>query len=273
MELLEEDVIDFMKMLDIRITSSSSNFTYEEAELLASVQPNIEAVKRDILARLSYELVRRINYLFGARNLVSFVTLNKEQLMVLGSAIASKSDFFSIVGIAGSGKSKVLKLLYAYYYTIIEDDVMIMAPTGVAAMNIGGVTVDNYFGGYKSARLTNKLYSVLQEKHQSSYANAKGSNCYNYTASMLLEDCNYCYVNVEDVQVLRTLPDVTIVDESGMLDMVSIVKLMSSVPPGGKIYFFGDPYQLEPFYDRYYTAIKRYNFQDFVNVYKWDNEE
>lgn len=69
------------------------------------------------------------------------IKLNDDQLKVFNKINTSRNPFF-ITGGAGTGKSTLLK----YLVRNTEKKVAVLAPTGIAALNIEGQTIHSFFG-------------------------------------------------------------------------------------------------------------------------------
>ena len=73
------------------------------------------------------------------------VALSGEQALVLGLILAGESVFFT--GAAGTGKSLILRVLSdVIHRQRRSEEVFFTAPTGIAAVNVGGVTVHSFSG-------------------------------------------------------------------------------------------------------------------------------
>lgn len=155
--------------------------------------------------------------------------------------IINKRDRITVVeGIAGSGKSHILTLLDEYLTnnpsaTHIEELCVgncvqghaKLAPTGIAAVNVGGITIDRFLGGYKHVNNVQKIYASLEVSH----------------GDLTLQ-------GIYDRMFNSDLPENRIaslvVDEGFMVPYVNLCFLMKFIPECGRIFFFGDPYQLLP---------------------------
>ena len=138
--------------------------------------------------------------------------LNDEQNLILEKILKSKGPIF-VTGQAGTGKSRVLEA----YVQKLTSNYAVLAPTGIAALTVGGVTIHSFFRFPKS---------LLQAS------------------------------DVEAQEKLKYL-DTLIIDEISMVgpDVMECINLAlkksrnSSAPFGGvKIVMFGDLFQLQPVY-------------------------
>jgi ATP-dependent exoDNAse (exonuclease V) alpha subunit len=148
---------------------------------------------------------------------VDIVNLSEEQ-QKLFEYIESTDAHVFVTGRAGTGKSTLL----SYFIENTEKTVAVVAPTGVAALNVGGTTIHSLFG-FPFGILGN----VDLSKHMRRYTR----------------------------EVLSAI-DVLVIDEVSMvnadiMDAISrsmgIARGKRKVPFGGaQVIMFGDPYQLAP---------------------------
>ena len=145
------------------------------------------------------------------------VTLSVEQQNLFDYIEQSENNIF-ITGRAGTGKSTLL----SYLVENTKKNVAVCAPTGVAALNVGGVTIHSLFG---------------------------------FPFGILAEQDLARHMNKRTREVLAAL-DVLIIDEVSMvnadlMDAISramgIARGRRKLPFGGaQVVMFGDPYQLSP---------------------------
>jgi hypothetical protein len=159
-----------------------------------------------------------------------------------------------IIGPAGCGKSHLIKQIRS-----MRDDIITVAPSGIAALNIGGFTIQSYFGITPYTYTTNEKTIRINNRRK-------------------IEDILRCQILlIDEISMVRC----------EILDIVDY-KLRyirkNSLPFGGlKLLFIGDPFQMEPvvqnfekcYLDRYYPENKGdYNFynarvlttNDFFNI-------
>ena len=67
------------------------------------------------------------------------VTLNAEQQNALNAMLSGKNCF--LTGEAGTGKSTVLR----EFLRQTDKNAVVVAPTGIAAINVSGVTIHSFF--------------------------------------------------------------------------------------------------------------------------------
>jgi len=162
---------------------------------------------------------------------MSKIELNTQFRMAL-DLMENGSDSLFITGRAGTGKSTLL----TYFKKTTKQNIVILAPTGVAAVNIGGATIHSFFQ-FKP--------DVTMEKAWAKGAGAKKTKLY------------------------RAL-DIIVIDEISMVraDLLDCVDAFmrrvcgTSAPFGGKrVIFFGDLYQLPPVVTRDDQEIFRTRYE------------
>jgi len=155
--------------------------------------------------------------------------LGDEQLSAFNLLENTKRNFF-ITGRAGTGKSVLLR----HFVRHTSKKVIVLAPTGVAAINVHGQTLHSFFAFD---------HSVL--------------------------DPNNVWINVETAQILRNI-DAFVIDEVSMVrsDLMECVNrkfqlaLKNDLPFGGvQMIVFGDLFQLEPIVAD--AEVRKYLEQNF----------
>lgn len=171
------------------------------------------------------------------------ITLSTEQQHLFDYIENSGNNIF-ITGRAGTGKSTLL----TYFIENTEKKVAVCAPTGVAALNVGGVTIHSLFGF---------PFGVLGEVDLARHLNRRTR------------------------EVLAAI-DVLVIDEVSMvnadlMDAISralgIARGRRKLPFGGaQVVMFGDPYQLAPVpgntEERNYMA-ENYQSSWFFDAHVW----
>lgn len=129
-------------------------------------------------------------------------------------------------GKAGSGKTTVIqRMVEIIYENIGEDGVIVAAPTGVAALNIGGVTLHNAFRLNFAERELPKLSNVVLRELQEKYRNTQ-------------------FVIIDEMSMIGTIK-LAQIDHT-----LKQIKSCPNEPFGGiRIYLFGDYRQLPPIGD------------------------
>lgn len=107
--------------------------------------------------------------------------LSPDQEECIYNVLTGDEDFTTVVGLAGTGKSYVLKLLRRMFKELFITDVVTVAPTGRAAANINGKTYHRTFGvgssyplpqncsyqiGYKGRKRVNDLANKARVPRQ-----------------------------------------------------------------------------------------------------------
>lgn len=144
-------------------------------------------------------------------------TLNKEQRMIYEQMESSDENMF-ITGKAGTGKSYLLKC----FLDNTKKNVVVIAPTGIAALNVRGATIHRFFGLKPELQVPEKI------------------------------DGGVIYGNKRDL--FRNL-DTIVIDEISMVraDLMDTIDYIlrkansTNIPFGGKqMILFGDLFQLPP---------------------------
>ena len=132
----------FSKVLIDFKDNALSNIIYNEYKKIAqeilnekkeSFYSNIKAVSKKLNSEKQNNIIDR----------ESFEKLDDQQKKALSEIENTNRNYF-ITGKAGSGKSYILN----YFRKVTKKKVLMLAPTGVAALNIKGVTIHSAFGFY-----------------------------------------------------------------------------------------------------------------------------
>ncbi|PZP43994.1 MAG: hypothetical protein DI598_15015 [Pseudopedobacter saltans] len=160
-----------------------------------------------------------------------------ERFMLAAAFVNQTGKNVFLTGKAGTGKTTFLKYIKDYCYK----NMVVLAPTGVAAINAGGVTIHSFF------QLPFGLYSP---NAQSDWGNPENSAVYN--KSRLLSKLRF---NRSKLDLIREL-DLIILDEVSMVradlldamdDVLRAVRRSPDLPFGGvQMLFIGDLFQLPP---------------------------
>lgn len=164
------------------------------------------------------------------------IEINEEFKKALYLMEFSSKNLF-ITGRAGTGKSTLL----TYWRKNTEKNVVVLAPTGVAAINIGGQTIHSFFGFKpgitpeiaKNLKISEKLYQILQ---------------------------NLDVIVIDEISMVR----------ADLLDCVNeFLKIYGPVrkaPFGGiKMIFIGDLYQLPPVEKKNESIEEKYDTPFFFS--------
>ncbi|MCQ2147407.1 MAG: DEAD/DEAH box helicase [Bacteroidales bacterium] len=170
---------------------------------------------------------------------IALDTNNPEFMKALDRAM-NTSDSFFLTGKAGTGKTTFLK----YLQKVCNKEMVVLAPTGVAAINAGGQTIHSFFQIPPSVFTPN---DPRLSTHITSY-NERGEE--NHTS--VYESFRYSH---EKKQIIRNLRMI-VIDEVSMVraDILDAVdKLLKAFrdddksPFGGvQMIFIGDVFQLPP---------------------------
>lgn len=144
------------------------------------------------------------------------IDLNPQFVRAL-DLMENSSDSLFITGRAGTGKSTLLQ----YYKKTSQKNIVTLAPTGVAAVNIGGATIHSFFG-FKP--------DITLEKAWAKGAKAKKPQLYK----------NLDAIVIDEISMVR----------ADLLDCVDAFmrRVRGSMAPFGgcRVIMFGDLYQLPP---------------------------
>lgn len=176
---------------------------------------------------------------------ISSITLSKEQQKIF-EKIETSSEHFFITGKAGTGKSVLLQ----YFKQKSAKKVVVCAPTGVAALNVGGQTIHSLFRIPPAFIERNSLQPV------------------GYKTALLLR--NIDTVVIDEISMVRA-------DLMDAIDHRLRQTRNSSLPFGGaQIVMFGDMYQLPPVVNdpelHKYFADNNGGFY-FFNAYAWKDAD
>ena len=174
---------------------------------------------------------------------MNIVELSREQQNLFDYIESSENNIF-VTGRAGTGKSTLL----TYFIENTKKNVAVCAPTGVAALNVGGQTIHSLFG---------------------------------FPFGLLANEDLGRHMHRRTREVLKTL-DVLVIDEismvnADMMDAISramgIARGKRKLPFGGaQVVMFGDPYQLAPVPgnndERAYMA-ENYQSSWFFDAHVW----
>jgi hypothetical protein len=141
-----------------------------------------------------------------------------------------------IFGLGGSGKTHLIKK-----YLSTRNDVIATAPSGIAAQNIGGKTIQSFFSiPYYTYLYAEERINIIEEKQEKIIG-----------ASTLL---------IDEVFLMRC-EVIDIVDRK-------LRKIRNNVEPFGglRLILIGDPYQLEP-------VVQKWDIKILRKVYPYNNDD
>ena len=167
---------------------------------------------------------------------MDWVSLTDDFKKIL-SKINNTNENFFITGKAGTGKSTLLK----YFYSQTDKSCVLLAPTGRAAINIGGQTLHSFF---------DLGWGVL--------------NPYNYLDKICKASKKVDLIIIDEISMVRA-------DILDCIDNILKSTMSNSKPFGGKqIVLFGDPYQLPPIVGNDKNIIE-YFVQHYASPYFFDS--
>ena len=176
--------------------------------------------------------------------------LDAEQQKIFDLMNNSKNNLF-VTGKAGTGKSFLLK----YFVEETDKKTLVLAPTGIAALNAKGVTIHSAFGyvnlGLEIDNITNANLRLKSEKRQ------------------VLK--NVETIIIDEISMVRA-------DILEKIDRILKILNNNNLPFGGKqLLLFGDLYQLPPIADKeelkylkdtfggkHFFHSNAYKFADFI---------
>lgn len=145
------------------------------------------------------------------------VILSAEQQNLFDYIEHSQNNIF-VTGRAGTGKSTLLN----YFIEHTEKKVAVCAPTGVAALNVGGVTIHSLFGF---------PFGVLGEVDLARHMNRRTREVLGAIDVLVIDEVSMVNADLMDA----------------MSRALGIARGRRKLPFGGaQVVMFGDPYQLAP---------------------------
>jgi len=140
-----------------------------------------------------------------------------------------------VTGVAGTGKSTLLQ----YFREITERQVVVVAPTGIAAVNVGGQTIHSFF------RFPPRLVEPDDIKP------GRNRNLYRRLETLVIDEVSMVRVDVMDG-----------------IDRALRINRGNEQPFGGaQVAMFGDPHQLPPVVDE---GVREYLEGRYGGVYFFD---
>jgi hypothetical protein len=92
-------------------------------------------------------------------NNIKWDVFSPDQQEVIQAILADNFDLLLLLGSAGTGKTYLIKLIKELIMQVFKADVVLCAPTGVAANNIAGITISKafrFFADYKLPSIASK---------------------------------------------------------------------------------------------------------------------
>ena len=171
------------------------------------------------------------------------VTLSKEQQALFDYIEGSENNIF-VTGRAGTGKSTLL----TYLIENTKKKVAVCAPTGVAALNVGGVTIHSLFGF---------PFGILGTEDIGRHLNRRTREVLAAIDMLVIDEVSMVNADLMDT----------------MSRAMGIARGRRKLPFGGaQVVMFGDPYQLAPVpgnnEERAYMA-ENYQSNWFFDAHVW----
>jgi ATP-dependent DNA helicase PIF1 len=174
---------------------------------------------------------------------VQAVTLSNEQQALFDYIEGSENNIF-VTGRAGTGKSTLL----SYLIENTKKKVAVCAPTGVAALNVGGVTIHSLFGF---------PFGILGTEDIGRHLNRRTREVLAAIDMLVIDEVSMVNADLMDT----------------MSRAMGIARGRRKLPFGGaQVVMFGDPYQLAPVpgnnEERAYMA-ENYQSNWFFDAHVW----
>lgn len=192
---------------------------------------------------------------------ITLDTFSSDQITAIQTIIEGRDRIVIISGAAGTGKSHVLRACKHYYDEYPEEmhliemcdgqchfanrSAAIVAPTGCAAINVGGITIDSFLGGKSSTRRTDHINRKVDANRHLDFM-----SMYN----VIMPTFKPCDIS----------NPVLFVDEMYQCNFALLCVLFASCLPCQRIIGFGDEYQLSPVFNHCDFILT-----DFIREFKW----
>ena len=164
--------------------------------------------------------------------------LSEEQLAVLRDLLQQQGPFF-ITGRAGTGKSVLLRALAD---SLPPDSTIVAAPTGMAAMNAGGVTLHSFVLDVKQVHAPGKGDFYKIQRHED-----------------VIRHCDHLII--DEISMVRS-------DAIDRIDRAFRKYKGNQMPFGGaKLYMFGDLMQLPPWVELRGSEIANFITERWISSY------
>lgn len=180
---------------------------------------------------------------------------NYEFMQALAIAQATNNNLY-LTGKAGSGKTFFLK----YLKKVCKKELVILAPTGVAAINAGGQTIHSFFGLAPSLYVPNdKRFSDFIKAEDIEKASVLDNYSFNGEKAQVI--CNLNMIIIDEVSMVRA-------DLMDAIDMILRMYRRNNLPFGGvQMLFIGDAFQIPPVVEKKDSALlyRFYESEHFFN--------
>lgn len=229
-ELTEINISKSVKSVNSRLDNAAKTIKADQRQIaenkqkISDVKQEIESIKEPIADFIASKKLNADEYNPDndiKSDLDVAAKLDDEQLSAYTEMNNSNSNIF-ITGKAGTGKSYLLR----NFVKNTDKNVLVLAPTGVAALNVGGVTIHSAFGWHNLNELNideitaDSLYSLNNDKRH------------------ILRKSQT--VIIDEISMVRA-------DVFEKIDKIFRILNNKDLPFGGKqIIVFGDLFQLPP---------------------------
>ena len=180
---------------------------------------------------------------------------NYEFMQALAIAESTDQNLY-LTGKAGSGKTYFLK----YLKKVCKKEMVILAPTGVAAINAGGQTIHSFFGLAPSIYVPNdKRFSDFIKAEDIEKASVLDN--YNFSSEKAQMICHLDMIIIDEVSMVRA-------DLMDAIDMLLRMYRRNNLPFGGvQMLFIGDAFQIPPVVEKKDSALlyQFYQSEHFFN--------
>lgn len=180
---------------------------------------------------------------------------NYEFMQALAIAESTDQNLY-LTGKAGSGKTYFLK----YLRKVCKKEMVILAPTGVAAINAGGQTIHSFFGLAPSIYVPNdKRFSDFIKAEDIEKASVLDN--YNFSSEKARMICNLDMIVIDEVSMVRA-------DLMDAIDMLLRIYRRNNLPFGGvQMLLIGDAFQIPPVVEKKDSALlyQFYESEHFFN--------
>ena len=180
---------------------------------------------------------------------------NYEFMQALAIAQSTDKNLY-LTGKAGSGKTFFLK----YLKKVCRKEMVILAPTGVAAINAGGQTIHSFFGLAPSIYVPNdRRFSDFIKAEDIEKASVLDN--YHFSGEKAQMICHLDMIIIDEVSMVRA-------DLMDAIDMLLRMYRRNNLPFGGvQMLFIGDAFQIPPVVEKKDSGLlyQFYQSEHFFN--------
>lgn len=251
---IEKSSLELITTKTIRKSNQSYEYVQED-KVFTDTNKNLIDYNRlsimDYYSHLDYsekvENEELYDYVF--EKYTEIIDLNNDEFQKALELIRDTNETFFLTGKAGTGKSTFLK----HIIHNINKNFIVLAPTGIAAVNVNGVTINSFFQFPLRPLIPNDDEITLFNE------NSEKRNIIKALDTLIIDEISMVRADVIDAI------DYSLRKNGGNPDL----------PFGGKqIVFVGDIFQLEPvlveaekkLYNQFYNSVFFYNAIVFKNI-------